>query len=201
VESWEYEGTRMHIMAGDTLPVYLAANLAKHVPVPLLSCLDFAVLWRSLDEDRRRRAFLAARTAGLKRCLTWAIQQATALTEAASGDVGAMRRLGATPEGRRAAHGHLRLFWLADSPVDATRVLGSWIWPRTTRASSRLTMSFWARRLRGSLSGKLIQRRSYDPDALVGKYEGPSIIERIVKSSVATEPPRTWNPQEAPPPS
>lgn len=200
-EAWDYEGARVQMMAADTLPVYLAANLAKHVPVPLLSCLDFAVLWRSLDEDRRRGAFVTARTARLERCLRWAVRQAASMADAASGDVRAMRRLGVRSEGRRAAHGHVRLIWLADSPGDATRVLGSWIWPRSTRGSLRLTRSFWAQRLRGSFSGKLIQRRSYDHDAHVGTHDAPSTTQRIVRSSVAMDLPRTHNPQEVAPTS
>lgn len=195
-DAWEYNGNRLTVVSAATLPAYLAANLVKHTPVPLISCLDFATLWNGFDDGQRRAAYTLARSARLRRYLTWAIRQGIAVIEAARGDDQAMRRLGVAPDERRAAHGHLRLLWLADSPVDAARVLGTWLLPRPMRSSLRLARSFWSNRLRGSLSGKLIQRRSHAPNAHTGEYGGPSVIDRMVESSLVSHPSRAWNPRE-----
>jgi hypothetical protein len=183
----EYDGTRLTALSGPTLSSYLAANLVKHTPAPLISCLDFNTLWSRLTEDEKRAAYSLTRAARLRRCLEWAIAQGTAVIDAAQGEPVALRRLGIGFDERRAAHGHARLMWLADSPVDAARVLGTWLLPRPARSSLRTAGTFWRNRLRGSLTGKLIQRRSHTANAHFGEYGGRSIIARIVESSVPSE--------------
>ena len=182
-EPWEFQGTSVRVLAGDGLAVYVAANLAKHVPVPLISLFDLDALWTGLDEPRRRAALTIARGARLFRCLTWAVNQSAWLRRAASGDGEALRRLGLAGSERRSAHGHVRLARLADSPLDAARVLGTWVIPRASRTSLRQARRFWARRVQGSFMERAVIRRGYDLGAEATAGEGPSLLSRIVARS------------------
>ena len=182
-EPWEFQGTSVRVLAGDGLAVYVAANLAKHVPVPLISLFDLDGLWTGLDEAHRRAALAIARRARLIRCLKWAVDQSASLRRAASGDREALRRLGMVGSERRSTHGHVRLARLADSPLDAARVLGTWIIPRASRTSLRQACLFWARRVRGSFKERVVIRRGYDLVADATAGGGPSVLSRIVARS------------------
>jgi hypothetical protein len=169
-ERWEFGGSFSSAMSGETLPAYLAANVVKHVHVPVISYFDLATLWGSLGDDGRRNAIAVARSARLYRYMAWAIQKADGLIDACRGDGPTIRGYGIVKGEKRALHGHVRLMSLADSPIDAARVLGSWVWPRPTRKSLVQTSRFWARRVRGPLVERLAPRRGY---ALAGRTKRP----------------------------
>lgn len=180
---WEYEGTAVRAMVGDGLPVYLAANLAKHVPVPLISLFDLETLWAGLDQAHRTASMTVARTARLHHCMRWALAQANSLRDVARGDRAAMRSLGLIGGQRQSVHGHFRLARLADSPIDAARVAGTWILPRASRKSLRHARLFWAQRLRGLFKRRLVVRRDYD---LVAEAANPgrSLLSRMVEPNI-----------------
>jgi hypothetical protein len=72
-----------------------------------------------------------------------------------------VQRLGVRGTGRVFGHAYLRLMRLADHPLDAARVVGAWIWPRSSRQSWRDLGSVWSRRLRKPLNDVGSFRQSY----------------------------------------
>jgi hypothetical protein len=153
---------------GPVLPVYLAANLAKHATPPLMSYVDLATVWSQLSPEDRDAAFRVAARSRLVRCLRWALARAAALPAAAEGDPAALRTLGFDGELRVSMHPLLRLMLLSDRPMDAARVLGTWTWPRSLRGSGDEVMHFWGRRMRRSFAGRFRYSRAYTTDATLG---------------------------------
>jgi hypothetical protein len=119
--------------AGDYLPAYLAAHLAKHETSPLLWIVDLHTLWSSLPESARARARDGARRVGLERHLAWALALAAHVPRAAAGEPAALADLASL----RRATGDLgrvrRLIALSASPVHAARVMTGRLWPEEWR--------------------------------------------------------------------
>jgi hypothetical protein len=95
----------------------------------------------------------------------WALRRVAAVEAAAIGDEQALRLLGFHGDRRTSSHAFLRLMWLADRPSDAARILGTWTWPRSLRASRDAIMPFWGRRMRRSFTGRFHYTRGYDGDS------------------------------------
>ena len=162
---WSDGGLCVRTLDGPALPVYMAANLAKHATPPLMSYLDLATVWSQMSPQDREEAFRVAARSRLARCLRWALARAAALPAAADGNQAAFRTLGFDGELRVSVHPLLRLMLLSDRPMDAARVLGTWTWPRSVRASGDEVMHFWGRRMRRSFAGRFRYTRAYTTDA------------------------------------
>jgi hypothetical protein len=165
---WSDGSLCVRTLDGPVLPVYLAANLAKHATPPLMSYVDLATVWSQLSPEDREGAFRMAARSRLGRCLRWALARAAALPSAAEGDPAAFRMLGFDGELRVSMHPLLRLMLLSDRPMDAARVLGTWTWPRSLRGSGEEVMHFWGRRMRRSFAGRFRYTRAYTTDATFG---------------------------------
>jgi Uncharacterised nucleotidyltransferase len=146
---------------GADLPAFLAGNMAKHGVLPLSALVDFGTLWGSLEASDREVAIQIAREARLARCLRWALDQVRLLDEAADGRSDALRKLGVRRGARVFGHAYLRLITLADTPVDAARIAGAWVWPRSSRGSWRGLGTVWNRRVRKPLDKVGSFRQSY----------------------------------------
>lgn len=141
-------------------PAYLAAHLAGHQRPPLLWLIDFATLWNGLDDDRRRAAEGAARSAGLHRYLDWAIAMTFLLDGCADGDPSSLAELGIAGADRQDDHMSVwRHARLAANPVDAARAIGACLWPRPLRGDWRATGSTSVWRLRRRLRRPTLTRR------------------------------------------
>jgi hypothetical protein len=162
---WSHGGVSVRTLDGPVLPVYLAANLAKHGTPPLISYLDLATVWQGLDVSDREAALRLAAESRLRRCLEWALAGAAALPDAAAGDSAAFRTLGFDGDRRTSMHAYVRLMGLVDRPMDAARILGTWVWPRSLRRSRAAMVPFWSRRLRRSFAGRFKYARDYTADA------------------------------------
>jgi hypothetical protein len=149
------------VASGPALPVYLAGNMAKHGVLPLSALLDFDALWLALEASEREATVKISREARLWGCLRWAVEQTTLLGEAADGRQDALRELGVRPGGRAFGHAYLRLIALADRPVDAARIAGAWVWPRSLRGSWRGLGTVWNRRFRKPLNKVGSFRQTY----------------------------------------
>ena len=163
--AWSADGATVRRLDGPVVPVYLAANIAKHGTPSLLSYLDLAAAWAALSPSDRVAANDIAARSRLGRCLQWARSGAEALSAAATGDAAALRALGFEGERRASVHAFLRLMWLADHPGDAVRILGAWAWPRSLRRTRDGIKTFWGRRLRRSFVGRFRYTREYTADA------------------------------------
>jgi hypothetical protein len=130
------------------LPAYLASHAAKHMPIALLYHVDFLTLWTSLTRRERDEATEAAERAGLSGYLRWAIRCAGSVTLAADGDRTALARLGIGANGRRVYHTVFRDIALAQTPLDAGRAVGAWLWPPHLRHGIAPLARRWAARLR-----------------------------------------------------
>lgn len=130
---------------GRFLPPYLATHLVKHHEKPLLWILDFATLWRSLDEADQHEARLAARRIGLIRHLDWAIRLVRDIATVASAPA-AIRSINRALEVKTDFGRVAQLIALSSSPADACRVLGGRIWPPAWRRGWRAAPGYFARR-------------------------------------------------------
>ena len=148
---------------GDLLPAYLAAHLAKHTLPPLLWLVDFATLWRSLDGEARARARAAARAHRVGRYLEWAVRRAALLERVVAGDVSALEALGYRERDRREVHRLARVAALADTPLDAARVVGGWAFPPAMRGNPRAMAALMAERVRKPW-GSTLTPRTAPPD-------------------------------------
>jgi hypothetical protein len=158
---WRHEDFAVAVLDDSTLVVYLAANIAKRATPPLISFIDLAYVWDRLDASARNEAIVLARRSGLSGCLEWGLARARALGRAALGEREALRMLGVGPDRRRSLHAYLRLAMLADTPVDASRIFGAWLWPRSLRRAPWALPAFWRRRMQRSFKGRFVYSRSY----------------------------------------
>lgn len=151
--------------AGDYLPAYLAAHMAKHETVPLLWVLDFHTLWTSSTDAERTRAVERASAVGLARHLAWARELAHCLTRGAAGDDAAL----ATLAGLRRATGDLgrvrRLVAFSAGPMDAARVVAGRIWPEEWRDGWRAAPNYVLHRGAGWIARRLQLLGNHRPSA------------------------------------
>lgn len=166
---WSDGRLSVHTLDGPMLPVYLAANLAKHATPPLMSYVDVATVWANLSPEDRAAAHRVAARSHLARCLRWALTRAAALHAAVDGNPAAFRTLGFDGDRRTSMHALLRLMLLADRPTDAARILGTWTWPRSLRGARDEVLPFWGRRMRRSFAGRFRYTRVYSTDATLGR--------------------------------
>jgi hypothetical protein len=161
---WTHAEMRWATLDGPEFVVYLAANLAKRAMPPLLGFLDLSESWALLDAASRAESVDVARAAGLARCLEWALRRAHALPAATTGEPDALNLLGVAGDQRRSVHACLRLAMLADTPIDASRVIGAWLWPRSLRGAGRSLPAFWRRRLARPFARRFVYARTYADD-------------------------------------
>jgi hypothetical protein len=163
IEGQRFEATAgaFDAACGPAFPVYLAGNMAKHGVLPLSAVVDFDTLWSSLEVSEREATLEIAREARLFRCLRWAVEQTTLLAAAADGRPKALRELGVGAGAREFGHPYLRLIRLADHPIDAARIAGAWLWPRSLRGSWRGLGTVWNRRFHKPLKDGGSFRQSY----------------------------------------
>lgn len=162
---WSDESLSVRTLDGPVLPVYMAANLAKHATPPLIAYVDLATVWAQLSQEDRVAAYRVAARSRLARCLRWALARAGALHATAAGDSTAVRTLGFDGDRRLSMHALIRLMLLSDRPMDAARVLGTWAWPRSLRGTRGEVVPFWGRRMRRSFAGRFRYTRAYPTDA------------------------------------
>lgn len=162
---WSHDGLTVRTLDGPVLPVYLAANIAKHATPSFMSLVDFGATWEQLGPADREAALRIATQSRLRRCLHWALARANALPAAVAGDPAAFQVLGFRGEQRASVHALLRLAALADRPMDAVRVVGAWLWPRSLRQSRGAIGPFWGRRMRRSFARRFRYTREYLADA------------------------------------
>jgi hypothetical protein len=123
----DVDGVKFPAHDGSSLPVYLAAHLAKHTSAPILWLVDFATLWRALPDEQRAAAWQEARECGGVRYLRWAVERAEALRLAASGSRSALRRCGGISGLVPERHGVMRNALLAERPIDGGRLIAGWV--------------------------------------------------------------------------
>ena len=138
-------GYELPAHSGPFLPPYLATHLLKHHEKPLLWILDFASLWRSLDEVEQREGRRAARRIGLIRHLEWAIELVHDIAAVASAP-GAIHSIDRALELKSDFGRVAQLVALSSSPADACRVLAGRIWPPAWRRGWRAAPGYFARR-------------------------------------------------------
>lgn len=166
---WSDGALSLRTLDGPVVPVYLAANAAKHATAPLLSYLDLATAWAQLSSEDQGAAYRVAARSRLARCLRWALARAMALGGVAEGNPTAFSVLGFDGDRRFSTHALIRLMFLSDRPMDAARILGTWAWPRSLRATQGEVVPFWGRRMRRSFAGRFRYIRAYTPDATPGR--------------------------------
>ncbi|MGQ0713301.1 MAG: nucleotidyltransferase family protein [Gemmatimonadaceae bacterium] len=159
--TWSGDDFAVAMLDDLTLVVYLAANIAKRATPPLISFLDLAHAWDRLDASARNDVMTRARRTGLSGCLEWGRVRARALNDAALGERKALRLLGVGADRRKSVHAYVRLAMLADTPVDASRILGAWLWPRSLRRAPQSLPAFWRRRMQRSFKGRFVYSRTY----------------------------------------
>lgn len=129
----------------EQLASFLATHLAKHSRPPLLWLVDFAQLWRTLDDSGRDRAWKAARAARAHRYLRWAVRQASALEE--SFHPGPAQRSASAPTAVLArVHPVVRVALLSANLRDAARAIAGWLVPLDMRGKpGRILSELFAR--------------------------------------------------------
>ena len=134
--------------SGATLPVFLAAHLAKHPAVPLLWWIDLATALAPLLPEEWDDVRATAAGAGLSGCLSWALSGVEIIQRLATMDAGAgiveMSALRALHSQRSV----VRLATLAEGPVDAAQVVANWAWPPNLRAHPVRYLADAVRRVR-----------------------------------------------------
>jgi hypothetical protein len=153
------DDTPVPVLNEIVLPVYLAANMAKHATPSLLSYVDLAAVWTALDDRKRAAACALAVRCGLARCFAWCLRRANALSKPTLEY--ALRLLGIGDNGRTSVHALLRLISLSDTPVGAARVVATWAWPRSLRSRTRELPGFWLRRVQRPFRRRFLYRREY----------------------------------------
>lgn len=190
----EVAGLELPVHAGDFVAPYLAAHLATHQLPPLLWLVDFATLWAGMSDSARGRARDAARRAGLRRYLGWAVDRGTLVERVAAGDWDALGALGVDARGRRDPHSIWRHVALAASMLDRVRLLGAFMVPRRVRGSLRALAAYTLARLRtrlGSLRGAsrvyASQRPVQGPPGPVGPEPRPWRLPRDAMVSLTRD--------------
>jgi hypothetical protein len=148
------------VLEATTLPVYLAAHLAKHPYPYLLWQLDFAALWGSMSEEARAEADAIAVAARLSRWLRWAVARNDHLDAAAQADERALRALGFDTRGKCVTHGAREHIHNSDTMVDAARVVGALVWPRHLRGDLSAFAHLTVRRVRARLGHDVRRART-----------------------------------------
>ena len=161
-------GVDLPVHVGDFVAPYLAVHLATHQLPPLLWCVDFATLWRSMSEPARTRAEAAAHTARLDRYLSWAREQSALIERVAADDWQALGLLGIDSARRRGTHSIWRHLTLAASTRDRLRLLGAFLVPRRVRGSAGALVRYTIARLRTRLRSVLGASRDYGRPVLAG---------------------------------
>lgn len=147
------EGT-VDAHCGLTLPVFLAAHLAKHTDPPLLWWIDFATAYGGLDASGRQAVTRHAKELRLDRYLDWAIRGAGMLTNVATGPMEDASGWLAALQAYGHRHNAGRIVMLAATGRDRLTIMFAWIWPREMRWNAGMfAHQAWHRltRLRRSL--------------------------------------------------
>ncbi|HVE77908.1 MAG TPA: nucleotidyltransferase family protein [Gemmatimonadaceae bacterium] len=139
---------------GPSLPVYLACHLAKHRQAPLLWLLDLEALWSRMSATDRRATTLAAGDARVSRILAWALAWVEAVRRAAHGDPTAGARFARNSGRWHRGSPLVRLCRLADTPLDAARVVANRVMPFNSRRGARRRLDGFARRWTATLLGE-----------------------------------------------
>lgn len=163
---------------GRFVPAFLATHLAKHHDKPLLWAVDFFLLWRALSQAERDDALAAAREAGLRRHLAWAIALCREIgasglnfSDARPAMHRLERRLAASGDTRRL----LRLVSLSESPTAAIRVIAGRAWPLAWRQGWRRAPQYFARRATSWLYRHLVFEQPSSLSHRHGDAKGPAI--------------------------
>lgn len=125
----EVEGRVLRAHGGASVPVFLAAHLAKHPRVPVLWWIDFATAWRLADPPQRAAVSEIARRHRLTSFLRWAVEGAGDMEDIGSPDESVSRRGLARLRARHDGPAVLRVAQLTENMADRARTLISWALP------------------------------------------------------------------------